>query len=229
MFNVVVMDRDPMIRDILKTCINQVSGFRVTEETDLAEEAERLALSGRIQLMIGELALRDYNLLEKILELRTRRRPVDYIAVTSDRSYGTWWRARQYGAVDYIVKPFSNARLHDCLIRYRAMRQTLTPEKPVTQEILDHLRFDQPDGRTSDDDAPGDTFAKYTYDRVVEYSREHSNGCFLAEDMARDLGITASTGRKYLMKLAEEGLIALEPLYGRRGRPRQRFRYTGVR
>ncbi len=229
MFNVVVVDRDPMIRDILKNYVSQVNGFQITAETDLAEEAEKLTLSGRIQLVVGELQLQDHNLLEKIIEMRTRRRPVDYIAVTSDQSYGTWWRARQYGAVDYIVKPFSRARLHESLIRYRAMREKLTPETPVTQELLDHLRFGQPDSLLTDGGAAPDTFARCTYERIVAYSREHSNDFFLAEDMAKDLGITASTGRKYLLKLAEEGLIALEPLYGRRGRPRQRFRYTGVR
>lgn len=65
-----------------------------------------------------------------------------------------------------------------------------------------------------------------TYIKIIDYLQSHPpDDCFTSSELAKELGISRITARKYLEGMELEGSVHLEMSYGNVGRPKNTYRY----
>lgn len=147
------------------------------------------------------------------LDLLPRARGIYTIVITAAKDVATVERALFGGAMDYLVKPFSRARLQEALLRFRAFK-SLARKREVSQLDLDRLlarrRFDK-------------GLDPLTREEVVKAlsAVEHP---VTVEDVAQALGVSRVTAWRYLEHLVLEGVVETGLLYGHPGRPSRIYR-----
>ena len=171
MIGVAILDQDPMIRSLLETHVKKVEGYEVLGLMESVEELKGLYQQGKMQLLIGETRGTDGTLVDWIAALRAEHHPLEFIIVTKDTSYGTFYDMSRYGAVDYLLKPFVYARFREALIQYKICKEQLTPENEMTQKQLDMFFF--PDALIGKYGGSRvlKNFNPYTYEKICEYAR----------------------------------------------------------
>ncbi len=230
MIGVVILEKDLMVRTILEGYIAQVEGYQVVGMGDSLTEAQKIYDEGGAQLILGEVTLQDGDVLEWLARLRYENKPVDFIAVTGDPRYCTFYNLTRYGLIDYILKPFVFARVREALLRYRNCKQLLSPEAPLLQENLDAFFFADLDMGTIGNVQNGiRNFSRHTYERIYNYARENYDKSFTAGEVAEAMEVSRITARRYLEMLEKSGHLAVELHYGKVGRPQNRYRYKGMR
>ena len=99
MIGVVILEKDLMVRTILEGYIAQVEGYQVVGMGDSLAEAQKIYDEGGAQLILGEVTLQDGDVLEWLARLRYENKPVDFIAVTGDPRYCTFYNLTRYGLI----------------------------------------------------------------------------------------------------------------------------------
>lgn len=227
MIGIAILERDPMVRSILEKYMEKIDGYRIVGMTDSVQEVQKMYTSGDVQLLLGEVCLQDGEALEWIRQLRMQGEPLDCIAVTGTRSYAAFQALMQFGAVDYILKPFTYARFREGLIRYRIYKEDLTPESELEQEALDDFFFAAAGARKTASNRDLQNFSRHTYEQIYEFAREHSDCSFTAGELADAMGVSRITARRYLELMEREKILEVELQYGKVGRPKNRYRYRG--
>ena len=227
MIGVAILERDPMVQSILAEYIRKIEGFHVVGRSESLKELKRLYATGDVQLVVGETTLQDGEFGEWIKQLREQKQFLDFVIVTGDRSYITFLKLMQYGAIDYILKPFTYGRFREGMLRYRTFKEGITPDEELEQERLDEFFF----GDLSMD-RPGSAkkeyaFSEHTYKKIMDYARENSDTCFTAGELAAAVKLSRITARRYLERMEKEHVLGVELQYGKVGRPQNRYRYKG--
>ena len=228
MIGIAIWDPDPMIRSLLETHIKKVDGYEIIGSVESLAELKRLYEQGGVQLLIGETKGPDGTLADWIGQLRGEKKPLDFIVVTKDVSYGSFYDLSRYGAADYLLKPFVYSRLREALVQYRICKELITPETELTQKALDGFFF--PDaliGKYGGSRALKN-FNHYTYERICEYAKKKGENGFTAHELALDMNISRVTARRYLELMEKDGVLAVEMRYGEIGRPRNQYKYRGT-
>ncbi len=120
--------------------------------------------------------------------------------------------------VDYLIKPFQFARFQEALSAYREKHQVQEQRDTLSQAELDNLI------RRSNTPSPTDRIrlpkglTKLTLQSIWEWIKGHKQG-FSTEEMATEIGISRVSCRKYLVYMAEIGVLDTDIFYGSVGRP----------
>jgi len=130
--SVLVIEDEPGIVDFLRRGL-EAEGFRVDAALD-GVEGERLALSGRFDIVVLDLMLPGKGGLEVLEQLQRTRPAMPVLVLTArgeveDRVHGL-----ETGAVDYLVKPFS---LVELVARLRAQLRALAHASASTLQVGD--------------------------------------------------------------------------------------------
>jgi two-component system CitB family response regulator/two-component system response regulator DcuR len=162
--------------------------------------------------------------LEDAREIRARELEIDVILITAAREVGPLKEALRGGVFDYLIKPVTAERFHDCLIKFCAYRERLKQGSAIGQQDVDSLLRPNASRMTVGNDClpkgiDGLTLAKV---RGVFEERADTAGRS-AEDVGELIGISRSTARRYLEYLIAEGMLYAEAVYGSVGRPERRY------
>ena len=225
MIGVAILDQDPMIRSLLETHVKKVEGYEIIGSMESIEELKQHYRQGKVQLLIGETRGIDGTLVDWIAKLREENHPLDFIVITKDTSYGTFYDMRRYGVIDYILKPFTYVRFRGALMQYRICKEQITPENEMTQKQLDLFFF--PDalvGRYGGSHTLKN-FNPHTYEKICEYARKRGGNGFTAHELAEDMNISRVTARRYLELMEKDGVLEVEMRYGEIGRPRNQYKF----
>ena len=113
---ILVIDDDPEIRFLLSTSL-QLEGYRV-EALDSGEKALlQLVEKPRPSLMILDLVMPGLSGIETLRRLRELQRDLPVLVLSCQNSPDAIVEAIQSGASDYLVKPFEDAKLQNCISR----------------------------------------------------------------------------------------------------------------
>lgn len=218
---VVILEDDPMVLELHRQYIARVKNFGLIGCA--ADGAVGLKLIGRTRphLAIVDIYMPGMNGLELLKNIRSQGWNTDVILVTAAHDSESVQQGIQYGAIDYIIKPFTFPRFKKALEHYRDYFTKLrTGGKPVSQQDIDTLKTDA--GRQG---ALPKGLQRTTLELIVELLR-HTSGYFTAREISAALGISRITVKRYLNFLQAGGCLEETLVYGPVGRPQQKYQVT---
>ncbi|WP_026689273.1 response regulator [Alteribacter aurantiacus] len=221
MINVLILDDDPMVAKWNKSYVGKLEGFSAVGIAHNYEDAKRFLKDKRIDLLLLDIYIGADNGLELLKELRAESLwEGDVILITAASDAGSVKKAMQYGAVDYIMKPFDFERFQEAMMKYQSRRKLFEEHDVLDQEKLDEHWFTQEEKKVGE--LPKG-LSENTLLMVMHGIIKLGKPAFSTEDVATGTGISRVTVRKYLKYMAETGLLGERLTYGTVGRPQHLF------
>lgn len=121
MLQVLLVDDEMPARDELKYLLSQRSDVAVIGEADDAAEAIRLAVTLKPDVIFLDIEMREVSGLEAGVILRRVVPDTLLVFATAYDSYAI--KAFEVGAIDYLLKPFEQARIDETIERLKSYRQ----------------------------------------------------------------------------------------------------------
>ncbi|AFC32394.1 two-component response regulator [Paenibacillus mucilaginosus 3016] len=224
---VLIVDDDPKIAEINRRFVEKVPGFSVIGiATDESQAREQLEILGP-QLVLLDIYIPNSNGIDILQQIRRHHRDTEVIMITAAKEIEPVREAVRSGAFDYIIKPLVFNRLQETLLRFRDFQQQLqrlgSGGGQVAQDDIDRLlaRTDKKEGPSSAPLPKG--IDKLTLDKVVGALSSTPEG-MTADGVAKLIGVSRSTGRRYLEHLVSLGDVYADLSYGVVGRPERVYR-----
>ncbi|MFV9510365.1 response regulator [Tepidibacillus sp. LV47] len=215
MYRIVIIEDDYRIAEINRGFVEQVKGFQVVG----------IALNGKTGMEMIDKYQPDLVLLdvyipdisgEKIFRLIKENYPkIDIITITAAKEVTTLEYFLRYGVFDYLIKPIRMERLQYSLKKYHQYREKLKKEKELDQHEIDSI-MDKSFANDREKSPKG--IDPITLERIQRFIAQLQTG-FTAEEVAKQLGISRTTARRYLEYLLKKEEIKAELRYGTVGRP----------
>lgn len=217
---VLIVEDDAMVAQMNRREVESLQGFEVVGIARNADEARRMLGKHEVDLVLLDVYMPGESGIDLLRSLRRWGYRADVILVTADNSGPDVEEALRLGAVDYLVKPFELARLRSALIRYARRKERLWSSRSVSQRDIDELLLSDeeqvPDRRGID---------RRTAEKILE-ALKGIEGPASADEVARAMGISRVTAKKYLDYLEEQGLARSSIQYKGTGRPLTLYRAT---
>lgn len=221
MISLVLVEDDPMVREVHRQFIERIEGFKIIGIASNGLEGLRLIRKSQPDLAIIDMYMPYMGGLEMLREVRSEGFLLDVIAITAARDIETVHRVLQQGAIDYIMKPFTFDRIKKSLDNYRFFRFKLKEKKDFSQGELDRLLFMNNMEEREEELLPkGLTMPTLT--KILDFISNASSPVS-AEEVAEAIGIARVTARRYLDFLEKEGRVKIHIQYGGVGRPVNRY------
>ncbi|MCH4811894.1 response regulator [Vreelandella neptunia] len=228
---ILVVEDDFRIADIHRAFIEQSDGFYVVGMARNGGEAKAIMAehATSIQLILLDAYLPDVEGLELLWAIRRDYVHVDIVMVTAAREVETISEALRGGVFDYLIKPIEAARMTQMLTRFRREREALANRAEMNQDELDHVLARLKPGEPSRgkhqslSQSLPKGIDRLTLRRVIDAFADAPDS-LTAMQMARIMGASRSTARRYLEFLVAEQAVSAELGYGDVGRPERRYR-----
>lgn len=226
-YGILVVEDDFRIADIHRAFIEQSDGFYVVGMARNGSEAKALMAlhAADIQLILLDAYLPDVEGLELLWAIRRDYVHVDIVMVTAAKEVETISEALRGGVFDYLIKPIEATRMNQMLARFRREREALANRAEMSQDELDHVLSrmtpSEPTRTVSRTLPKG--IDRLTLRRVVDALACESDS-LTAMQVARIMGASRSTARRYLEFLVAEQAVSAKLGYGDVGRPERRYR-----
>ncbi|MEG2291518.1 MAG: response regulator [Clostridium sp.] len=222
MIKVIVVEDDPMVREINTKFLGKVQGFQVVGEASNIENAKSVINIIKADLILLDVFLPDGKGLDLLKWIRLNEIKVDIILVTADKGRISVDEAFKYGAVDYLIKPFKYDRFKEALLKYRERVTKFKKLDDIDQQSIDEYILK----RTSNSMVKEYEEAEIckglnikTYNKIIEFMNVNKGIKLSAEEIANGSGLARVTARRYLEKMDEEKKVEIIQEYGRIGRP----------
>jgi len=149
------------------------------------------------------------------------------IFITAASDMQTCSQAMRSGAFDYIIKPVSFQRLRSSLERFLNLIHSLRSLTVIDQQSLDKL-YNLPAS-----EGPAAPAAKGIEPNTLELVQQvfitQPERSWSVDDVVAQVGISKTTGRRYLEYCVETHFIVVEMQYGNIGHPRRLYRLSKQR
>ncbi len=222
--NVVILEDDPMVLELHRQYIGKVNGFSLLGCAADGDAGLKLIGRQRPHLAVVDIYMPGMSGLEILKQTRKQGWNTDIILVTAAHDTDSVQQGIQYGAVDYIIKPFTFPRFKKALEQYRNYFDKLRAGgKSVSQQDIDALKTAA--GQNIRKNALPKGLQRTTLDLILGHLR-HKSSYFTAPEIAATLGISRITVKRYLNFLHESGYLQETLAYGPVGRPQQKFQVT---
>lgn len=225
MIRVFVVEDDPMVCHINKQFISKVSGFQVCGEARDVEDAKEGIQSLSPDIVLMDIYLPSGSGTELLKWMRKEEIESDVLFVTAEKNIGVVNEAFRYGAVDYLIKPFTFKRFAESLENIKERYKRINCSTEIGQGIIDEyiLNYKVAPEKQTVDLAKG--LNQNTYCQIFNYIKGNTGTVFTAEGVAEALGLARVTVRRYLEQMNREGKLELIQEYGRVGRPVHSYKY----
>jgi two-component system, CitB family, response regulator DctR len=218
-WSVLLIEDDPMVQEVNRQFIEQVEGFNIIGYASNGQEGMEWIRKYDPDLAIIDMYMPSQDGLTTLQQIRSEGYTTDIIAVTAASDMETVRRVLQYGAIDYIMKPFKFERIKQSLENYRTFRTQLKEKEHVTQTELDKILFQKSEEKLHS--LPKGLNA-LTLKNIQHYLSQQSTP-ISAEEVAEGVGIARVTARRYLEFLEQGNQVKLHIGYGGVGRPVNRY------
>jgi two-component system response regulator DctR len=212
---VLLIEDDLMVQEINKQFVERVKGFKVVGCASNGKEGIHLIKKEKPDLALVDIYMPDQDGVTTIKQIRSEDLGTDIIALTAASDIETVRSVLQYGAVDYIMKPFKFVRIQQALTNYRNYHHSLLRKETISQQELDNLILQQ--GKQDKGDLPKG-LNSLTLEKVIHFLKEQWQA-ISAEEVAEGIGIARVTARRYLEYLEQIGTVKIQIEYGGIGRP----------
>lgn len=225
--DVVILEDDPMVLELHRQYITQMKGFRLVGQASDGETGFELIAQIKPQIVILDVYMPGLNGIDLLRRIRATGINTDVILVTAAHNSETIQQGIQYGAVDYIIKPFTFQRFKQALKNYQKYVFKIKNIQRMSQKDIDVLKGDTFSENIAScledlkDNIPKG-LDKATLDSVLGIV-ERQSGYFSVADIAKLVGISRVTVRRYLNYLCDNGWLKGILSYGPVGRPLHKY------
>lgn len=222
MHKAMIVDQDPMVSYLIREYLECDGRFEVVGEFQEMESALAFLRQNDAGLMILDFCLPDYHERALLEELYKTGNKTELILVTAARDAVSLNRAMHFGAIDYLVKPFSYKRLLKALDKYIDHTKTVEGLRLADQETVDYL-LHAPDAKDTGV-AKGMAAGSDIERRILEDMAGGQGRDFTAKELADGLQVSVVTVRRYLKRLNDAGRVISDIDYQTGGHPRIVYR-----
>ena len=231
MIRVMIIEDDPMVRDINTKFLQRVDGFQLIKATSNLTEAQSFMEKQKPDLILLDIYLPKENGIDFLKWLRAEEIKVDVILITADKTINRIQEAFRYGARDYLIKPFTLERFEESLLKFKDRFYNFKNGNEIEQKELDKYISSGKD-LTEEENTNNLDLTKglnrYTYDTVWQQVQQIGENYTTPEELGEILGIARVTCRKYLEYMSTEGKVQMLIEYGKIGRPQHKYKITHI-
>jgi len=222
LIEVMIVEDDPMVRDINSRFLKRVEGFNLYKAVGNLTESKKFIMAKKPDLILLDVFLPNENGIDFLKWLRSEEISVDVILITADKTIERVQEAFRYGAIDYLIKPFDFERFKEALIQFKERYYEFKKVDEIEQSELDKLISNATVVQRDEGLAKG--FNKYTYKSIWKEIERGDNEYFTAEELSEKIKVARVTVRRYLEYMEKEGQLEKLVEYGKVGRPQHKFR-----
>lgn len=224
MIRVMIVEDDPMVAELNKRYLLSVPGFLFVASAKDGATALSILEKVKIDLVLLDVFMPGMDGLELLTKIRSSGFSPDVILLTAARDSQSINKALQYGAVDYLVKPFEFERFSEALTAYKSRNRFIKSQGELSQSEIDQRILQR--GQASVEELPKGLDRK-TLSKIWDNIKEFTGTEFTTEELAKQVGISRVSMRKYLDFLEKAGFLSLNVSYGAIGRPVYKYQHTG--
>lgn len=226
MVKVMIVEDDPMVKEINSRFLSRIEGFTLSGTAGSIKEAKQMIMVQKPQVILLDIYLPGENGLDFLKWIRKEGLECDVILITADRSIDAIQQALRYGSVDYLVKPFTFERFKEALCQYLKRKADFDACQLLDQKMIDEVirvKSVNKKPKSIQREKLEKGLNEQTYKQIL-HAVKQTDQWFTAEEMAEKLGMARVTVRRYLEFLyGEEKLERLQE-YGKIGRPQHKYR-----
>jgi two-component system CitB family response regulator len=219
---VLIVEDDLRIAEIQKLFIEKLEGFQTIGIASSYDEAKSFIEIMQPDLLLLDMYFPDMNGLDILKEIKQQSKQMDVIMITAAKEIEKVQVAIKIGIFDYIIKPVAFERFKQSLRRYQEYHIKLSElEKgnfPVTQQQVDKLLRKEMNEKEREQTSLPKGIDRMTLEKVMVVLGKSSPG-LTAEIVAKEIGVSRTTARRYLEHLMSEEKIDADLTYGTVGRP----------
>lgn len=220
--DVLIVEDESHLARLHREFIEQNFNLRVVGIAPTLAQAKKLLEQYRPKLVLLDNFLPDGQGIELINSSLLKNLDCSVIFITAASDMTTCSQAMRAGAFDYIIKPVSFHRLQSSLTRFMQLAQTLRSVTNIDQQRLDKL-FNLPGSEQPE--APLAKGIEPNTLELVKHVFSHQPGKnWSVDQVVEQVGVSKTTGRRYLEYCVETGFIMVEMQYGNIGHPRRLYR-----
>ena len=223
MYNVLIVEDDPMVAMINEQYVSRHKDFTVVEKCGDGESALEFLEENKVDLVIMDVYMPVMDGFETLRQIRKRQIEVDVIMVTAANETESLKQGLHLGVVDYLVKPFTFERFKMALDKYLAQVDALKDLEKVNQKNIDNL-IDK--SRKTVDELHPKGIQEKTMQMILDYMKENTNKWLTGDEIAEKVGLTGVTVRRYMSHLTETGMVIGDMNYETGGRPCMIYKIT---
>lgn len=223
MYQVVIVEDDPMVSFLNRTYTERDSRFQVSQTFQNGREALNWLSHHAADLLILDVYMPGLTGAQLLQQLRDCRVEVDALMVTAANDARTVDGLLKLGVVDYLVKPFTMERFQRALDTFCRHRETVAGGA-VSQDRLDQI-FSAPAPPGERDIPKG--LQESTLTLVRNCLREAPPQGLPSDALSRKTGLSTVTVRRYVNYLVSRGEAVSTVNYNTGGRPCRLYRQAG--
>lgn len=227
MIKTMIVEDDPMVRQINSRFLNKVKGFSLEKAVSNLTEAKEFLIKNNVDLILLDVFLPNENGIDLLKWLRQNEMSCDVILITADKSIDRVKDAFRYGVVDYLIKPFTFERFQESLDIFKERLVSFKNNDTIEQSELDRLILTSKNKESGEDETKSNLekgFNKYTYNSIVNELNNINEEYFTTEELSEKLHIAKVTVRKYLDYMSKHGGLEKIIEYGKIGRPLYKYK-----
>jgi len=225
--NVLIVDDDAMVAELNYRYVTQLPDFQCCGVASTLEKAKELILNPEhsIDLILLDVYMQQDNGLDLLPTLRSLRRPIDVIMISSASDAETIKKSLHYGVVDYLIKPFQFERFAEALTNWKQKKMLMENQDHYAQAELDRiLHGTQTPVVAADTKRLPKGLTAQTLRTICQWIDANADTEFSTEDLSTAVLISRVSCRKYLVWLEEMKILHTNVHYGVTGRPVYRYR-----
>jgi two-component system, CitB family, response regulator len=220
--SVLIVEDDLKLAEIQKRFLEQIAGFETVGIAASYVEAKTLIEILQPDLLLLDVYFPDMNGLDLLKETKQQAKQMDVIMITATKEIHKVQEAISIGVFDYMIKPVVYERFKQSLLRYKEYHTSLLQLGKetfhVTQQQVDKLLRKESEGSGSEKQYLPKGIDPLTLEKVLEVLKQEGRG-LTAELVAKEIGVSRTTARRYLEHLVAEEKIEADLSYGTVGRP----------
>lgn len=226
MYQVIIIEDDPMVASINKQYVELTPSFRVSNVFKSGIEALEYLKENDADLIILDYYTPLMNGTEFIDQLHAMGKAPSIIMVTSASDTDIVLQLLSRGVIDYLVKPFEYTRFKVALDKYSQMKEYLSQAKSnMEQGEIDKLLTRQESAGTAAANlAKG--LNETTLGLIRAFLKENRDDTYSSEQIAEQIHLSRITIRRYMNYMVETGELISTIDYQTGGRPSIRYRYV---
>lgn len=225
MYQVIIIEDDPMVASINKQYVELTPSFRVAKIFKSGIEALEYLEKREADLIILDYYTPLMNGTEFIDRLHSTGKAPSIIMVTSASDTDIVVQLLSRGVIDYLVKPFEYSRFKAALDKYDQIQKYLNQtDSSLKQSQIDKLLTPQ-DSTGSPSASLAKGLNEATLNLIRNFLKENRDDQYSSEQIAEQIHLSRITIRRYMNYMVETGELVSSIDYQTGGRPSIRYRY----